>query len=142
MHIHIKPFRFIFSNKTQNRNKEGSVKNKPKILLHFDSNPQNLDQFGLFSSSAPIPIQFTIILLVGYSRSSIRFTFYPTPIFHTFFLSFSPCVHYLVLSMHTVICISELIISFLIPFAIEGNKQCLPNDLGKAMLRLGGPESA
>ena len=30
MHIHIKPFRFILSNKTQNRNKEGSVKNKPK----------------------------------------------------------------------------------------------------------------
>ena len=28
MHIHIKPFRFILSNKTQNRNKEGSVKNK------------------------------------------------------------------------------------------------------------------
>ena len=26
MHIHIKPFRFILSNKTQNRNKEGSVK--------------------------------------------------------------------------------------------------------------------
>ena len=33
MHIHIKPFRFILSNKTQNRNKEGSVKNKPKKLV-------------------------------------------------------------------------------------------------------------
>ena len=71
MYIHIKPFRFILLNKTQNRNKEGSVKNKPKSLLHFDSNPRNLDQFGLFSLSAPIPIQFTIILLVGYSMNSI-----------------------------------------------------------------------
>ena len=71
MHIHIKPFRFILSNKTKNRNKEGSVKNKPRILLHFDSNPRNLNQFGHFSSSAPIPIQLTIILLVEYSRSSI-----------------------------------------------------------------------
>ena len=71
MHIHIKPFRFILSNKTQNRNKEGSVKNKPKSLLYFDSNPRNLDQFGLSSSSAPIPIQLTIILLFGYSRGSI-----------------------------------------------------------------------
>ena len=37
MHIHIKPFRFILSNKTQNRNKEGSVKNKPKkvVALQF-----------------------------------------------------------------------------------------------------------
>ena len=37
MHIHIKPFRFILSNKTQNRNKEGSVKNKTKkvIALRF-----------------------------------------------------------------------------------------------------------
>ena len=37
MHIHIKPFIFIFSNKTQNRNKEGSVKNKPKkvVALRF-----------------------------------------------------------------------------------------------------------
>ena len=37
MHIHIKPFRFILSNKTQNRNKEGSVKNKPKkvVTLRF-----------------------------------------------------------------------------------------------------------
>ena len=37
MHIHIKPFRFILSNKTQNRNKEGSVKNKPKkvVALRF-----------------------------------------------------------------------------------------------------------
>ena len=37
MHIHIKPFRFILSNKTKNRNKEGSVKNKPKkvIALRF-----------------------------------------------------------------------------------------------------------
>ena len=33
MHIHIKPFRFILSNKTQNRNKEGSVKNKPKKVV-------------------------------------------------------------------------------------------------------------
>ena len=71
MHIHIKLFTFILSNKTQNRNKEGSVKNKPKSLLHSYSNPRNLDQFRLFSSSTPIPIQFTIILLVGYSRSSI-----------------------------------------------------------------------
>ena len=30
MHIHIKPFRFSLSNKTQNRNKERSVKNKLK----------------------------------------------------------------------------------------------------------------
>ena len=37
MHIHIKHFRFILSNKTQNRNKEGSVKNKPKqfVALRF-----------------------------------------------------------------------------------------------------------
>ena len=37
MHIHIKPFRFSLSNKTQNRNKERSVKNKPKnvIALRF-----------------------------------------------------------------------------------------------------------
>ena len=37
MHIHIKPFRFILSNKTQNRNKERSVKNKPKkvVALRF-----------------------------------------------------------------------------------------------------------
>ena len=53
MHIHIKPFRFILLNTTQNRNKERSVKNKPKNLLHFDYNPRNLDQFELFFSSAP-----------------------------------------------------------------------------------------
>ena len=37
MHINIKPFRFIFSNKTQNRNREGNVKNKPKkvVILRF-----------------------------------------------------------------------------------------------------------
>ena len=37
MHIHIKPFRFILSNKTQNRNKEGRVKNKTKkvVALRF-----------------------------------------------------------------------------------------------------------
>ena len=37
MHIHIKPFRFSLSNKTQNRNNEGSVKNKPKkvVALRF-----------------------------------------------------------------------------------------------------------
>ena len=37
MHIHIKPSRFILSNKTQNQNKEGSVKNKPKkvVALRF-----------------------------------------------------------------------------------------------------------
>ena len=37
MHIHIKPFRFILSNKTQNRNKEGSMKKKPKkvVTLRF-----------------------------------------------------------------------------------------------------------
>ena len=45
--------------------------NEPKSLFHFDSNPRNLDQFGPSSSSAPFPIQLTIILLVGYSRSSI-----------------------------------------------------------------------
>ena len=33
MHIHIKPFRFCLSNKTQNRNKERSVKNKPKKVV-------------------------------------------------------------------------------------------------------------
>ena len=33
MHIHIKSFRFILSNKTQNENKEGSVKNKPKKVV-------------------------------------------------------------------------------------------------------------
>ena len=33
MHIHIKPFRFSLSNKTQNRNKERSVKNKPKKVF-------------------------------------------------------------------------------------------------------------
>ena len=37
MHIYIKPFTFILSNKTQNRNKKGSVKNKPKkvVALQF-----------------------------------------------------------------------------------------------------------
>ena len=37
MHIHIKPFRFSLSNKTQNRNKEGGVKNKPNkvVTLRF-----------------------------------------------------------------------------------------------------------
>ena len=33
MHIHIKPFRFSLSNKTQNRNMERSVKNKPKKVF-------------------------------------------------------------------------------------------------------------
>ena len=33
MRIHIKPFRFILSNKTQNQNKERSVKNKPKKVV-------------------------------------------------------------------------------------------------------------
>ena len=33
MHIHIKPFRFILSNKIENRNKEESVKNKPKKVV-------------------------------------------------------------------------------------------------------------
>ena len=33
MHIHLKPFRFSFSNKTQNRTKERSVKNKPKKVV-------------------------------------------------------------------------------------------------------------
>ena len=39
MHIHIKPFRFSLSNKTQNQNKERSVKNKPKkvVALQFIS---------------------------------------------------------------------------------------------------------
>ena len=37
MHIHIKPFRFNLSNKTQNRKKKGSVKNKQKkvVALRF-----------------------------------------------------------------------------------------------------------
>ena len=35
MHIHIKPFRFSLLNKTQNRNKERSVKNKPKKVVAF-----------------------------------------------------------------------------------------------------------
>ena len=37
MHIHIKPFRFNLSNKTQNRNKQRSVMNKPKkvVTLQF-----------------------------------------------------------------------------------------------------------
>ena len=37
MHIHLKPFRFSLSNKKQNRNKERSVKNKPKkvVALRF-----------------------------------------------------------------------------------------------------------
>ena len=37
MYIHIKTFRFNLSNKTQNRNKERSVKNKPKkvVALRF-----------------------------------------------------------------------------------------------------------
>ena len=39
MHIHIKPFKFSLPNKTQNRNKERSVKNKPKkvVALRFPS---------------------------------------------------------------------------------------------------------
>ena len=47
------------------------VEELTKKLVALDSNPWNLYEFGLFSSSAPIPIQFIIILLVGYSKSSI-----------------------------------------------------------------------
>ena len=53
------------------------VEEQTKKLVALDSNPQNLDQFGLSSSSAPIPIHLTIILLVGYSRSSIQVYFLP-----------------------------------------------------------------
>ena len=37
MYIHIKPFIFSLPNKTRNRNKKGSVKNKPKkvVVLQF-----------------------------------------------------------------------------------------------------------
>ena len=48
-----------------------------KNLVALDSNPRSLDQFGCSSSSSPIPIQLTIILLVGYSKSSIQVYFLP-----------------------------------------------------------------
>ena len=51
------------------------VEEQTKKLVALDSNPRNLNQFGLSSSSTPIPIQLTIILLVGYSRSSIHVYF-------------------------------------------------------------------
>ena len=57
-------------NKLQNGNKE-RVEEQTKKLVALDSNPRNLDQFGLSSLSAPILIKLTIILLVKYSRSSI-----------------------------------------------------------------------
>ena len=53
------------------------VEEQTKKLVALDSNPRNLDQFGLSSSSTPIPIQLTIILLVEYSRSSIQVYFLP-----------------------------------------------------------------
>ena len=56
------------------------VEEQTNKLVALDSNPWNLDQFGLSSSLAPIPIQLTIILLVGYSKSSI----------HVYFLLDSP----------------------------------------------------
>ena len=51
------------------------VEEQTKKLVALDSNPQNLDQFGLSSLLTPIPIQLTIILLVGYSKSSIQVYF-------------------------------------------------------------------
>ena len=56
--------------KLQNGNKRESKK-KTKKIVALDSNPENLEHFGVSSSLAPNPIQLTIILLVGYSRSSI-----------------------------------------------------------------------
>ena len=55
MHIHIKLFRFILSNKTQNRNKEGSVNNKPKkvVALRF--------LFSESRSSVKIPLHQPLI---------------------------------------------------------------------------------
>ena len=53
------------------------VEEQTKKLVALDSNPQNLDQFELSSSSAPIPKQLTIILLVGYFRRSIQVYFLP-----------------------------------------------------------------
>ena len=53
------------------------VKEQTKKLVALDSNPLNLDQRELSSSSAPIPIQLPIILLVGHSRSSIQVYFLP-----------------------------------------------------------------
>ena len=54
--------------------KEKGEKQTKKLVALY-SNPLNLDQFGLSSSSTPIQIQLTIILLVGYSRSSIQVYF-------------------------------------------------------------------
>ena len=53
------------------------VEEQTKKLVALNSNPRSFDQFGLSSSSAPIPIQLTIILLVGYSSSSIQVYFLP-----------------------------------------------------------------
>ena len=47
------------------------VEEQTKKLVALDSNPWNLNQFRFSSSLSPIPIQLTIILLVGYSKSSI-----------------------------------------------------------------------
>ena len=56
------------------------VEEQTKNLVALDSNPKNLDQFLLSSSSAPILIQLTIIFLVGYSRTRLPFSI------HSFFL--------------------------------------------------------
>ena len=50
MHIHIKPFRFSLSNQTQNRNKERSVKNKPKKI------PRLTNPFLVQDSSSHQPL--------------------------------------------------------------------------------------
>ena len=57
------------------------VEEQTKKLVALYSNPRNLDQFGLSSSSAPIPIQLTIILLVRYSKSFIQVYFLPDSLF-------------------------------------------------------------
>ena len=38
-------------------------------------------------------------------------------------------IHYLVSDRHTIICVSELVILFLIKIENKGKKQCLPNDM-------------
>ena len=58
MHIHIKPFRFILSNKTQNRNKEGSVKKKTQKGCRSSIPILEIPFLGQYSSSpTPNPSQ-------------------------------------------------------------------------------------
>ena len=90
------------------------VEEQIKKLVAFDSNPRNLDQFGLSSSSAPIPIKLTIILFVGYPRSSILVYFLPDSPFSyilPFFFSLIP-TPYKILNIFFRHCYASFLILF------------------------------